>query len=333
MVSIREMMDISGAKVVVSGTFGTVSEEEARQSLSLRGAVVTNDVSSARCLFFGTDHDVDLRQKATASTAMPEPSGDGVLEFFDTVECDFIDTNVESYLSPLGGYVDRWKASLDRLEEGENSTFWDACIVYKHFAPPASEEAIQAAEEKLGFPLDDALKNLYRQANGMTLGIRGGMAPAGHTPQEGPFSSEFFMTPNPKPELWKVESWDETESLIGVINIAPIEQLFGPSQANDVYRLKTFDPEDTVYVKGMVFNSQDFYQHLYLFDGHHGYAPTFLYANTKDQSFHCVVGSDHEASYTDYEPTPVEAYLESALKSTGLSRSMGARSLDCWWRI
>lgn len=297
-------MDLADKKIVISGSFDFITKSNLEQRLRNRGAKPSKS-KSADLILAGHNAKQDVLDNAASKD-------------IQVIEHDDVEEIVGP---PLYRYIER----LEHLLDAQMSTY-DAVMIFKHIGDPADEEAIAKAEETLGVDLDPALKSLYRQANGITIGYRqtmGDEEPSAQPRKEGPFDHNLFMDSAPKPELWEAS---DNEFRAATLNIPTIENLFASPYSD-------FIGSNEDMMIGNRSNYVVYAEDLFLFDATYGYQPIYLGVVREKETFRLAVGHDHAAAFTDFATTSLESYFEKALKvSPALStRTFRRYDVTTWW--
>lgn len=302
-------MELEGRTVYVTGKFELGKTEFVQMRAKAQGARVSYD---------DTFFDYLLVGERPGKRVLARAEKQGVEQLGHDEACALLST-------PLHAYTERFGESVAGMEGMKKYH----CVIYKHVGEPASAEALAAAEEKIGMPLDPALRRFYEQMNGVTLGYRKPFRPEVKAPPEvveGPYSHEVFMDSVPNSgELWRCPGGKKPKE-VGTLSIPPIEELFSSSWGDYMGM-----PEEKVqFGKKTKIKGAD----IFLFDATYGYQPIYLGLERRKKAMSLAVGHDHAAGFGDFAKVDLEIYLEQFVHRTHLSltvREFGDHRVSTWW--
>lgn len=305
-------MELEGKTVYVTGQFELGEQEFVRIRAKALGARVSYNDDFFDYLIVGDDPEESVLAKAKEK---------GATQLGHDEACALLST-------PLHNYTARLRESLESIEEMKKYHR----VIFKHIGEPASAEALAAAEEKLGAPLDPVLVSFYKLMNGVTIGYRKPFRPELKQEVEladggGPYPHELFMDAAPNAgELWRCHKGKPPKEA-GTLNIPPIEELFSSSWGDYI----GMSGQKVRFGKEREVEGSD----IFLFDATYAYQPIYLGLDRADGTMSVAVGHDHAAGFGDFPSVQVEFYLEQFVHRTHLSlerRHFGKRQVDTWWR-
>lgn len=286
------MQDLSGKTVVVTGTLKAMTRAEAKKRLSAAGAKVAGSVSgSTDLVFFGED----------AGTKLEAARGYGVTSLDERAMLAILGTPLTppTLEGPLSDYLARFEAMVAELEASPQ-----VHLVNAYAGMPMEEAEIEALERQWGGRLGPALRNLYRQADGLTL--------------------LWISEDNPNYNRYKHRrrfgrvSWsdfyDDQGACDGALCLLPLRDVLLRSWydhhvfdwMNDETR-ETFGGED--------WGQLELAKALRIFDYFNFFNAAAMVMRPGEPEGPVVLGDDHCACWTDSRRVSFEAYMEGQLAS------------------
>lgn len=277
---------------------------------------IRKNSKKARVILMGSDPDMDF---VAAVEANAKKWGQSPPLRLDEDEIK------STLLRPLPWFAERWYASAGGNSEtmafvgASKKKLRDAYgtghqLVYASVGEPATDEAIAAAEQRLGVSFDETLKDLYRQANGLLLGSRFWlpMDYAKGTPLAPPsepidpgVDSKFFMDSSPNNEtFWMLEGSDVFEWSFGTMCIPSLDQL---ELWESYYGMKA---------------PGKLYEKLVIFDACYGYNPSFLHFGQGSPKVYGA--SDHGVDPYDLKMNVAKYFAKGSIDVRG--------NRHTWWR-
>jgi hypothetical protein len=181
---------------------------------------------------------------------------------------------------------------------------------------PAPPELLSRVEERVGFPLPEAARNLFGELNGLTwLWTYQDM-------QLDPIEELTISDAgDPGSALWQQihRAAEGKNPARGLTCIPDVETIFftdwylGPDPV---------DPNDKVKVGRRKVAAPDFYGNLFRFDFFDGFYPCALWADKETEDFYIVYGDDHGATWEEFAPVPFEGYMEALIVEKADNRLM-----------
>ncbi len=229
----------------------------------------------------------------------------------------------EALGAPLAGFRERFEHFVHNREDYyHNHTF--------AMGEPASREVLTRVEERIGFDLPEAARNLWSQLDGFSwLWTFRGLS--------GPTSRELLawnVASHGDGALWKslyaACEADRQSFSMGLCCIPRAETIFftkwdGISFVSDGYTAR-----DKLKLGRRKVNARHFFDNLFLFDFFHPYYQAGLWADSESQQLYVVYSSDHGAAWDVAAPVPLEIYMECLLaeranyRTIDLSNKRGA---------
>ncbi|MEC9439524.1 MAG: SMI1/KNR4 family protein [Myxococcota bacterium] len=228
-------------------------------------------------------------------------------------------------LRPFPWFAERWYARAGgnsetmalvdaSKKELDSSYSLGYQLVYASVGEPATPEAIAATEQRLGVTFDEALEDLYLQADGILLGARywlpedkasGNPLAPPREPIDPGVDSRFFMDPSPDNKtFWMLEGSDVSEWSFGALCVPPLAQL---------------ESWESYY--GISAPSK-LHEELVIFDACYGYNPAFLRFGAGRLKVYGA--SDHGADPYDIKMDVIKYLSEGSTDVRGNRRT--------WWR-
>lgn len=172
--------------------------------------------------------------------------------------------------------------------------------------PPASDEIIDIVETDLGFSLDESIRAFFRAANGLQLRwkLKGS---EGFDPKRDKLDFEPFDSLFP---------WEEYLHDTGLVNILPIEEIFGRNWKDLVW----FDSEANQRTEflGVTYDRRDFKQGIKPFDLFNKFYSTVFFVGDRDKNLKVILGEDHNSDFTSSKVTDFESYIEFLIATKGV---------------
>lgn len=156
---------------------------------------------------------------------------------------------------------------------------------------PITEEELESIEQELGFTLDEELKNLYRQANGVQL--------LWMDRESEDFDEDGYEGIDTRHNSYLCGDWDQAT---GIINIIPLrDSLLDEEGMNEFLNEgNTFDEPAHPFDMFSFFNT------------------AVLYLNPQTPGTILRIGDDHDATFDDSNEINLSTYLESILRHRGM---------------
>jgi len=208
--------------------------------------------------------------------------------------------------APLEGYRERFEAYVaNRADYYKNNVF--------KMGDPVSPEVMERIEERVGFPLPEAARNLFSQLNGLqwfwTYDKEVDVGESLDWTQSAEFSSDFWM----KIKTAEIDG-------MGLICIPDIETIFFSK-----WQLGA-DPNTatgTVKLGRRKVDAKSFYQNLFGFDFFDFFYPCALWADQETEQFYIVYGDDQGAAW-EFAPVSFEGYMEHLMVEDARDRLMSS---------
>jgi len=272
---------MAGKLVVVTGTFVKLARKDVERILTSSGATVSVSVlKKTDLLIVGAD----AGSKLGAATAFGIQilNEDGFMELLGEK------LEVVTFDGPLGDWLVRFKAFCDGLMKHK-----DVRVLNFSIGSPVSDAEIDRVEESIGAPLTPAIKNLYRQANGLSLRwiSKSHIEAIGREDDDEEFKFQ--------PKLREYPSDNGTET--GCICLLPLRKVFLQSD-QDWFGIFVFDKNDKAG------------QHIRVFDYYNFFHMAALQTSVNPGNPAVIIGDDHGACFD--EPSPAltfEKYMERVL--------------------
>ncbi|MBD2767980.1 SMI1/KNR4 family protein [Hymenobacter sp. BT664] len=198
-------------------------------------------------------------------------------------------------------YVQRFTEMVGALQTQPEVQLLTFCTF-----PPASEDQLLAIEQALGFPLDEAIKDFYRQTNGLQL--------------------RWIMKANPKfdseahqfqdaPEDWTYAAYDYWPD-DGSVFLWPIDKVLYYDWKDFIY-FDGMNNIDKERFAGKTYGLLSFKEKIKPFDFFSKYENmSFFLDGTSNPPV--IMGTDNQAVYTDSVVTNFTSYLEFLLYTKGI---------------
>ncbi|MCB9762356.1 MAG: hypothetical protein H6739_21345 [Alphaproteobacteria bacterium] len=292
-----DLRNVHQKRVAVSGRFPDFSKAELEILLRARGAwQVTNTASK----------DTFAMLSAEATGKKPDKARELGVPIL-------LPEDVRAALgAPLEGYRERLAFRIaDRPNYYKNAVL--------HIGDPASDALIARIEERIGFPLPEAARNLYRQLDGISwLWTIPKLQDTVDAPL--PWNEACHQDG----ELWRrladLQKHNKSRFTMGLICIPPAETVFFEQWDGRMFSSDAYGPKDTVKVGTRKLKAKEFFRNLFIFDAFHGYYQAGLWADPEEQTFNIVYGSDYGADWTWCKPIPFEIYMEYLAWEFGSNR-------------
>ncbi|MCB9759836.1 MAG: SMI1/KNR4 family protein [Alphaproteobacteria bacterium] len=200
---------------------------------------------------------------------------------------------------PLADYVPRFEAMVRALEADP-----DVLVLNAFVGPPLSEAALADLEQRWGGPLSPALRDLYRQADGLTL--------------------RWIRMDNPRfdPSRHHVRTGRagygdpvaDDDACDGALLLLPLEEvLFADRRDQLIHDFHTDDA--TVSFAGETWGERAFREALRVVDWFSAPNMAALVMRPGEPEGPVILGDDHGASFTDSRRISFETYMEGQLRS------------------
>jgi hypothetical protein len=202
---------------------------------------------------------------------------------------------MENYLDRFATMVEELKSCSDKL----------VLLNYNLFEP-ASVAAVANVESKLGFSLDESVKDFFCLSNGLQLRWILKNDP-NYNPETHRFSSEPFD--------W-LDPWRSYLPDTGLINILPLEEIFFNEWKDYVW-----SPADAAVPErflGVEYNGVFFGKNIKPFDAFGKFYSMVFFIGDKNREYKVVMGDDHLADFKNSKVTNFESYLEFLLATRGI---------------
>lgn len=207
---------------------------------------------------------------------------------------------------PLEGYRRRLEEYVDnRASYYKNNVF--------KMGDPVSPEVMEKIEERVGFQLPEAARNLFSQLDGLqwfwTIDKEIDTGGSLDWKQTGDSSSEFWQ---------QIKKAEFQYGGMGLTCIPDVETIFFQKWYLGA------DPdtaEGTVKLGRRKVDAKSFYQNLFGFDFFDSYYPCGLWADQETEDFYIVYGDDHGAAW-ETAPVSFEGYMEALIVRNAGERLM-----------
>lgn len=310
-------MDLMGANVVVTGTFSRPRAEIEAQLTALGARIMSSVSNNTNVVFAGADAGAKLKKagqlgikvlgadELDAVLASARPASAPSPEKPKARKTPVAHAALEG---PLGDWLPRFNHAVDELMKHP-----DVIILNRAVAPGVSDDELAKVEKHLGAKLSPAIKNLYRQANGLSLRWVSKASLAPREISEG--SLEFHRG------LREYPSDNGHES--GCICLLPLRKVFMPRYQSwhDIF-VFDFQKENTSTWRGKSYNSWDLAMATRVFDYKNFFRMTALVTIESPGDPSLAMGDDHGASWDEMSLT-FEQYFEVRLANYFATWSSG----------
>ena len=216
--------------------------------------------------------------------------------------------------APLASYRRRLEALLDERKSRFGHVYKRALL---HIGEPASEADLAMVEQRIGFELPEAARNLWSTMDGFVfLWFWGGNTWRG--PTEGPLA--WHEAIDADGAFWKKVRQTRGKKMlpIGLIDIPDLKTIFGTEWKG--YLTPDIEDLPPVRLGKREVAAEDFYPQLYGFDFFSPYYQAAIWADRETKSLQVVYGQDYGADWDFAEAVPLEVYMESLLGFWGEER-------------
>ncbi len=228
--------------------------------------------------------------------------------------------------SALGEPLADYRTRLERRLAAQPRYMKNAVLA---LGGPASGEALSRVEERIGFSLPTAARNLFSQLDGLSL--------LWTIPSLQPSSGD--------PIPWSdacgdgSELWSRLRALrkaqpkrfgMGLACIPPLETVFFNKWEGCMFSGEDYDAKATLQLGKRKLNAREFFANLFIFDAFSPYYLAGLYADRAAGELFVAYGSDYGADWSFAHLVPFEVYMEFLLVQLGRTRAIVPSSKLGW---
>lgn len=280
------------ARFCITGRFANWSNAELEILLRARGATGMDEVPAKYTL--GVLSGAQTGKKVDKARALGIPV--------------YLPDQVRGLLGPpLSGYRERF----ERLRTARSGALNEQVLA---IGDPAPAALLARVEERVGFPLPEAARNLWTQLDGLSY-LWTSPGPQGLVD---PTPIPWHVAIHQDGDLWRrlYAAGEQTEGFkMGLCCIPKLETIFfsdsGPLGGGD---------KGKVQLGKRKVAAQEFYPNLFLFDFFHPFYQAGLFADRAHQTFNIVYCADYCADWSVAASVPFEIYMEYLLLEWGRSR-------------
>lgn len=217
----------------------------------------------------------------------------------------------------LGAPLEGYRARLLRSLAERPRYIHDAVLAV---GDPVSDALLARVEARIGFPLPEAARNLWKQLDGLNLLWTVPSAVQERSDALLPWS----VACHGDGELWTkihaLRAQNPSRFDMGQIAIPPVETIFFQAWDGTMFDGSAYGPKDTLTLGKRKVKAQDLFSNLFMFDLFSPYYQAGLWADREQQALHVVYCSDYGADWSMAATVPLEVYLEFMLVDHGRTR-------------
>lgn len=283
-------MIFQGKKVVLTGSFESMTRNEMKQKLKDLGANISNSVSK------NTDFLI-AGAAAGSKLAKAEKLGTKILTENELLKAIGIETNTAKLLTgPLSDFKERFMSLVKELRANP-----DIDVLYYNIGKPASDNKISRVEKYLDAELHPAIKNFYKQCDGASL--------------------IWIYKDNEDKNRVRIQAPNngyciEDNGLCeGCLNIFPITNTFITNnwEGHNYFNDADYNEDSKEFLDNKDLTELSFAKRLKIFDYYYFYKMMAFYVEKGNGNPPIVMGDDHGACWTDSYLIDFESYIELIL--------------------
>lgn len=283
-------MNLQGKKIVLTGSFECMTRGELKKKLTGLGANISSTVSK------NTDFLI-AGAAAGSKLGKAEELGTTILTENELLRLLGMEVDTKKQLTePLSDFKGRF---LSLVKELRNHP--DIDILHYNMGKPASDNKIASVERHLGANLHPAIKNFYKQCDGVALNwIYKDNKNRNRVKLQAPSNKSYL----------EIDGFSE-----GCMNIFPIKNTFIMNnwEGHNYFDGADYNNNPVQFMGRKDLTILSFSKRLRIFDYHYPYQMMAFYVEKGNGNPPIVMGDDHGACWTDSYVTDFESYIELIL--------------------